>query len=283
MQDVRRRYRPSCLIVLGLEDDAIVAASKSAAGMIHLELEDGMPPEKKAWARTRIRAALSAYDWSGKLTMVRVNSVPTGLFEDDVDAVAEGLPGCIYLTKVQGPDEIAHASAHIGKTEKKYGIPDGTLKLFAYIERIRGLATVEEIAAASPRLIGLSFGGTDLGEEVGYRRNFLGQELETLYAKSRMIVAAHLNGLIALDAPCIVYNDPEATYEQANWACQLGFDAKCCVFRYQIEIVNRAFGPSATELKWAKQLVGMIDQGLMPDEDYGFVKRARKILAESSD
>jgi citrate lyase subunit beta/citryl-CoA lyase len=281
--DLRRRYAPSCLIVLGLEPDRIKAASNSAAGMVHLELEDGTPLEKKAEARFKIRDALKSLDWSGKLTMVRVNSVQTGMFEDDVDVVAPARPGCIYMTKVQGPDEIRYADEYLGKTESKHGLEPGSLKIFAYIERIRALASVEAIASSSHRLIGLSVGATDLGAEVGYRRSFVGQELETLYAKSRVIVAAHLNGLIALDAPLISYDDPEGTYEQANWACRLGFDAKCCIFPYQVEIVNRAFGPSADEIKWAQRLQDVIDSGVMPDEEYGFVKRAKMILAEAKE
>ena len=278
---LRSRFAPSCLIVLGLEHDRIAAASRSNAGMVHLELEDGTPLSKKAQAREIIRDALTAYDWSGKLTMVRVNAVDSGMFEDDVRVVAPARPGCIYITKVQGPEQIVYAENILAAAEDQFGLQSGELKIFAYIERIRGLASVEAIATASPRLIGLSFGGTDLGEEVGYRRNFVGQEWETLYAKSRMIVAAHLNGLIALDAPLVSYDDPEGTYEQANWACRLGFDAKCCIFPYQIDIVNGAFGPSEVEVAWATRLVSLIDSGVMPDEDYGFVKRARRIIREA--
>ena len=280
--DLRRRYAPSCLIVMGVEPEALEAASKSAAGMVHLELEDGMPAEKKAGARVAIRDALQSLDWSGKLTMVRVNPVQSGLFEDDVDVVAPGRPGCIYITKVQGPEDITYADKLLRETEAKHRLEPGSLKIFAYIERIRALASVEAIATSSERLIGLSLGATDLGTEVGYRRSFLGQELESLYAKSRVVVAAHLNGLIALDAPLVAYDEPEETYEQANWACRLGFDAKCCIFPYQVEIVNRAFGPSAIEIEWATKLVRLIETGVMADVEYGFVKRARLILAEAA-
>ncbi len=282
LQDLRRRYAPSCLIVLGLAPDRVEAASRSAAGMVHLELEDGMPMAKKAQARDTIRDALTSLDWTGKLTMVRVNAVDSGLFEDDVRVVAPARPGCIYITKVQGPEQIEYAGTVLAQAERANGLEPGSLKIFAYIERIRGLAAVEAIAASSPRLMGLSFGGTDLGEEVGYRRNFVGEEWETLYAKSRTILAAHLNGLIALDAPLIAYDDPEGTYEQANWACRLGFDAKCCIFPYQVDVVNRAFGPSQVELEWAQRLTSLIESGVMPDEDYGFVKRARRIIAEDA-
>lgn len=280
--ELRRRYRPSCLIVLGVEDRALQAAHASAAGMVHFELEDGIRLENKPRARERIRAALTEMDWGDKLTMVRVNPVDSGLFEDDVDAVAPARPGCIYITKVQGPHDIVEAERILSENERRYGLEPGSLKIFAYVERIRALVSVEAIAASSPRLIGLSVGATDLGAEVGYRRSFVGQELETLYAKSRIIVAAHANGLIALDAPLIAYNDPEATYEQANWACRIGFDAKCCIFPDQAEIVNRAFGPSAQEIEWARGLVALIDSGTMPDEEYGFVKRARLILDEAN-
>src|SRR5580658_7946368 len=105
---IRRRYAPACLIVLGIEPHRFEEASRSAAGIFHLELEDGVPPEKKVLARQRVREALHDLDWTGKLTMVRVNGPHTGLMEDDIDAVSDARPGCIFMTKLQGPDDVKY-------------------------------------------------------------------------------------------------------------------------------------------------------------------------------
>ena len=130
--------------------------------------------------------------------------------------------------------------------------------------------------------MGLSFGGTDLGEEVGYRRQSVGEEWRLLLTRNRARFRRPSQRADRARAPLIAYDDPEGTYEQANWACRLGFDAKCCIFPYQVDVVNRAFGPSQVELEWAQRLTSLIESGVMPDEDYGFVKRARRIIAEDA-
>lgn len=255
-QAARLRYPGlrSGLIVPGLEPARLEKASKSDGDVMHIELEDGVPPDRKAEGRKTIATALQTFDWSGKLTLIRINNVSSGFVEDDVDGVAIGKPTAFLLGKCEGPGDIKYLDHLVSRAEKKYGIAHGTIKLASMIERARALKMVDEIAIASPRMMALYMGPTDLSTEVGYRRTYRGQELEVGWVRTRVMFAAHLAGLLAIDSPTPHYKDLEETYVQARWSYQLGFDAKTCVSPRQLEEVNRAFSPSEEEAKWAEDV-----------------------------
>jgi citrate lyase subunit beta/citryl-CoA lyase len=109
------------------------------------------------------------------------------------------------------------------------------------IERIRALAQVEEIAASHARLLALQIGTHDLSKEFGYRLDMTGPQLETLYAKSRCILAARLAGIEIGDSPYLFSRDLDGTLRSTLWSIQLGFTHKACHAAAQVPIVNRAF------------------------------------------
>ena len=191
----------SGFIMPGLEPRLLQKASSSKAGYIHIELEDGVPDDRKQEARLNFVAALQELDWRGKETMVRINSVDSGFVEDDLDVVTAGRPKIFLLAKCQGPDDIRYVERLVTRAERKHGLTEGSIQLAAMIERARALSQVDEIAAASPRMMALYLGPGDLGNELGYRRSYQPQELETLWVRSRVIFAAHTADLLAIDAP----------------------------------------------------------------------------------
>ena len=87
--------------------------------------------------------------------------------------------------------------------------------------------------------------------EYGYRLDRDGPSWETLYLKSRCILAARLAGIDCIDAAHFHYRDLEGTKRAAEWAAQLGFTGKTCLSPRQVPIVNRAFAPTAEEVAWA--------------------------------
>jgi citrate lyase subunit beta / citryl-CoA lyase len=283
------RQLRSGLITPGLDPTLMKKASESAADFVHIELEDGVAPDRKAEARDKIVDALTTLDWADRLTMVRVNGVESGFLEHDVDVVVPALPRAVVLGKCGGPDEIKYLDRLITRVERDREIPHGTVGIAAMIERASAFATIDEIAAASPRMLALYIGPTDLGTELGYRRTYRGQELEIMFVRSRVVVAAHVAGLFALDSPTIYFRDLELTFEQARWSYQCGFDAKACISPRQIAEVNRAFTPSEEELRWAEEVLeGEADarqegdavwvrQGMMLDA--AMIARARRTVA----
>jgi citrate lyase subunit beta/citryl-CoA lyase len=244
----------SGLITPGGDLRKLEKASMADVDYVHIELEDGVAPERKIEARAVTVEALTRFDWSDKLTLVRVNSVTSGFLEDDVNTVAGGRPTAFLLAKCQGPDDIRYLDQLIAVAEAKYGIDPEAIKIASMIERINALQTIDAISQASRRMMALYIGATDLGTEVGYRRTFRGQEPEVAWVRSRVILAAHAAGLLALDSSCVWYRDQEETYEQARWSYHLGFDGKSAMSPRQVDSINRAFTPTEDEVRWAEQV-----------------------------
>jgi citrate lyase beta subunit len=244
----------SGLITSGLDLNRLQKASAADADFIHIELEDGIPPARKAEARETVVKALSTLDWSGKITMPRVNSVDSGCLEDDIDVVTAGSPTAFLLAKCQGPEDVHYLDRLIDRAERRHGLVSGVIKIALMIERARGFKTMDILATASLRMLAFHIGPTDLSTELGYRRTYVGQELETFFVRSSVVVAAHSNGLLAFDTPCVHFRDQEETYRQARWSYHTGFDAKSCVYPPQLAAVNRAFSPTADEIHWANEV-----------------------------
>jgi citrate lyase subunit beta/citryl-CoA lyase len=279
----------SGMIVPGVNPKHLEKAAASNLDLLHIELEDGINDDRKQEAREVTLKALLTLDFGGKITMPRINNVHSGYVEEDIDVVAEGRPTCFLLAKCGGPEDIHYIDHLITKAERKHKIPVGTIKIASMIERARGLLKVDEIAVASDRMMALYIGPTDLSTEVGYRRTYQGDELETLWPRSRVVFAAHAANLLAIDSPTTYYTDLELTLRQAKWSYHLGFDLKTCVSPRQIDMVNRGFTPSDEETSWAhkvfegkeeaeaKGLSVWVRDGMMIDE--AMVSRAQHILA----
>lgn len=279
------------LITPGLEPRMLEKASRSAAAFVHLELEDGVPASRKQEAREILTSALRSLDWSRKATFVRVNPLESGFLEDDIEQVFDGGPTGFLLAKCRTPEDIVYADRILTRLERTRGSALGEMKLAAMIETSDALANVHEIAAASPRMAALFIGPSDLGNEVGYRRTYKGRELETLFARSTVVFAAHHARLLAVDSPYVYFRDLAGTFEQACWSCRLGFDIKTCVSPKQIDEVRRAFHPSEEDVTWAKHILADSEKAgdggrsvwatddMMADAP--FVSRARNILLQA--
>lgn len=288
---VRTRFPAlrSGLMVPGFNYGHFEKAAKANTDLLHIELEDGVNDDRKQEAREVTLKALQTIDFGSKITMPRINNVHSGFVEDDIAVVTAGRPSAFLLAKCGGPEDIRYIDHLIGRAEKKAGIPEGTIKIASMIERVRALQTVEEIAVASPRMMALYIGATDLSTEVGYRRTYRGQELEVGWARSRVVFAAHAAGLLAIDSPTTYYKDLDETLVQAKWSYHLGFDLKTCVSPRQVEMVNLGFTPSEEETSWAEKVfegkeeaeaAGLsvwVRDGMMIDE--AMVSRATHILA----
>jgi len=242
------------LIVPTLEASRLEKASRCSGSVMHLELEDGVPPERKSEARATLRAALQGLDWGAKLTLVRVNPVTSGFLEDDVAEVIAARPTAFLLAKCQSAADIRHLDHLITEGELKHGLPSGSVKIATMVERVSAFRSLDELAVASERMMAFYLGPGDLGAEVGYRRTYQGREHQLDWYRSMVVCAAHAHGLLAIDSPTLHYHDLEETHDSAYWSYLLGFDAKTCISPRQLEAVNRAFTPGEREVEWAKQV-----------------------------
>jgi citrate lyase subunit beta / citryl-CoA lyase len=248
-----QRSRRSCLAVPGSSPKFVAKARGLAADEVFLDLEDAVAPDAKERARGIVADAVAAGGWGGKVLAVRVNDATTPWAYRDVIEVAERAGqhlDAIVLPKVSGPGQVIWLDLLLGQIERATGQDHPAIGIEAQIEDARGLAEVEAIAAASPRLQALVFGPADFMASVGMRSLQIGAQPPGYlggdafhYPRLRMLVAARAHGLQAIDGPHAAIHDLDGLRRAAASAAALGFDGKWVLHPGQIDTVNAEFSP----------------------------------------
>jgi citrate lyase subunit beta / citryl-CoA lyase len=258
------RSRRSCLSVPGSSPRFLAKARSLNADQVLLDLEDSVAPDAKAEARATVAAALEAGGWDGKVRSVRVNGATTQWAYGDVIDVAERAGrylDTIVLPKVTGPQQVAWLDLLLGQIEQAADLPAGGIGIEAQIEDARGLAEVEQIAGASPRLQALVFGPADFMASLGMRSLEIGAQPSGYtgdafhYPHLKILVAARAHGLQAIDGPYAAIGDTDGLGASAASAAALGYDGKWVIHPGQIEIVNAAFSPGQAEYDRAELIL----------------------------
>jgi citrate lyase subunit beta / citryl-CoA lyase len=262
----RHRPRRSCLAVPGSSARFLEKARGLAADEVFLDLEDAVAPAAKPDARQTVAAALNAGGWGGKIRAVRINDATTQWAYRDVIEVVEAAGrhlDVIVLPKVSGPAHVGWLDLLLGQIEQAIGgEPGRRIGIEAQIEDARGLADVDAIAGASPRLEALVFGPADFMASVGMRSLCVGAEPAGYtggdayhYARMRILVAARAHGLAAIDGPHLAVHDLGGLRRGAISAAALGFDGKWALHPTQIDAINEAFSPSQEEYERAELIL----------------------------
>jgi len=259
--------RRSILSVPGHVQKMHAKALNSEADVVMLDMEDSVPLDAKAAARSQIVDSLHALDWGNKAVAVRINGLDTPFGYQDILAVAEKageLIDTIVVPKVNHPGDIHFVSRLLDGIEMHKGY-QAHINIEASIESAEGLTNVSETARASDRLRTLVFGIADYSASVGARLVSVsghGENEEEIYPGhrwhfplSRIVMAAKANGLLAIDAPYGNFKDREGLEKSAAMSASLGFDGKWVIHPGQIETVNAVFAPSAEDIARAKKVI----------------------------
>jgi citrate lyase subunit beta/citryl-CoA lyase len=251
-----------------------------------IDLEDAVPPSEKALARSMARERLGGSLLAPYEVYVRVNDVRTPYFRDDVDGiVASGLDG-IFLPKAESSEELRETNMLLAQAELRAGLPIGQIRLVPIIESVKGALRAEMMVAASPRVLGLSFGSEDFSLDLGVERSREG--IETQYPRARVALVAHGFGRLAFDTPWTDIADREGLKRETIEGRQLGYTGKCAIHPNQIPIINAAFSPTADEVAWATRVVDAYEAAVQTGTgainldgkliDVPMVARARRVL-----
>lgn len=225
----------SFLFVPGNRPERFVKACATGADAVIVDLEDAVPPSEKLAARTALAGWLSP----AHPVLVRINSVDTEWFRDDL-AVC-GLPGVagIVLSKAERAQDLATVVAA------------GAAAVLPLIESAQGLWNCIELARA-PRVQRLAFGAIDFSFDLGIREGYE----QLLFYRSQLVLASRVAGIAApVDGVTVALDDPERVRQDSSDARALGFGGKLCIHPKQVAIVNAAFAPSAAELAWAARVL----------------------------
>jgi citrate lyase subunit beta/citryl-CoA lyase len=266
----RRRLHRSELAVPGSLPSMFEKAAASSADYVFLDLEDAVAPDDKESARHNVIEALAGIDWraAGKTVSVRINGLDTHyMYRDLIDVVeqAGAHVDTIMIPKVGVPGDVYTVDALISQMEQALGFRH-RIGVEALIETALGMANVEAVAAASPRLEALHFGVADYAASCrartmtigGLNPDYPGDQWHS--ALSRLLVACRANGLRAIDGPFGDFSDPEGFMAGARRAAALGYDGKWAIHPSQVDLANEVFTPPAAEVEQARRVLGALDE-----------------------
>ena len=246
------RLLRSMLFTPGNKPRMIAKTGTLGSDAVILDLEDAVPLAEKESARALVKDAIKQVGVAGAQVFVRVNAVPTGLVADDLSwSVQAGLAG-IVLPKAESGEEIASVGESIAELERERRMELGSVALVPLLETARGVLKANEIARASKRSIAVAFGAVDFTRDMGISLSKDGQEIH--YAMSHVALAARAADVVAIDSPCVEFDDPDRLAWEARRARQLGFRGKLLIHPCQIECVNQLFSPSEEELEYARKV-----------------------------
>lgn len=268
------------------------AIAKGVDGVI-LDLEDSVPHDLKAEARAEVARSISRLRENGEkvAVYVRLNPLDTGLTGDDIEAVVlPGLDG-FALPKLSGRDDIVRYEALVDYFEAKNGVEPGSIEFIANLETAESYAACEEIAKASPRMATL-FAGTardaDVSRSIGF--SFTPGGEETLYLRSRAVLACRANGL---EFPLVgVFQDladPEGAKNFSVKNRELGFKGQVLIHPSHIQVANEVFSPTKFEIDFYAGMIEAFEEAEANGSaavvyegmhvDYAHIKTAREVLA----
>src|SRR5215210_4403481 len=260
-------------VLLGNLEDAVKAENKEKAreGLVKIGQETanlgGASGPTQFW--TRINSLDSPWVLDDLTTLV-----PT--IGDKLDV--------IMVPKVQGAEDIHYVDRILAQLEAKAGL-DRPILVHAILETARGVANIEEICGASPRMQGLSLGPADLaadrrmkttrvgGGHPGYlvRQDPVDGAIEGdrpsyqqdlwHYTISRMVDACATHGIFPFYGPFGDIADVVACEDQFRNAYLLGCVGAWSLHPKQIQIANRVFSPSVDDIRHARRVVAAMGDG----------------------
>jgi citrate lyase beta subunit len=278
----------SLLYVPGISERMILKARDSASDGVIIDLEDGVAPNQKLEARATVVRLLNEIDFSGKEIFVRINALATewGL-EDARAVVAVGAPGLV-IPKCESVEDVTIVAPVM---QSRYHRPIGgkSRKLLCQIETSRGVFASREIAESNELVEGLLFGAADLSRDLGA---ILSQdEIEVLFARSHVLLAARAAGVAAYDSPHFAIDDLEGLRRRCQAARNMGYDGKAAIHPSHLEIINEVFAPTAEQIAEAERVIEAMESaqaeglgairldGKMIDQVH--LSAARKVLEKS--
>ena len=282
-------------------------------------LEDAIPMSDKEAARAGLVEVARTVDMGSTQLWTRVNSLDSPWGLDDlttlVGEIGEQLD-VIMIPKVEGPEDIHYVDRLLAQLEAKAKLSKPIL-VHAILETARGVANIEEICAASPRMQGLSLGPADLAANRRMKTTRVGgghpdylvrddapagadgprydapraahQQDLWHYTIARMVDACVTFGLLPFYGPFGDIKDTVACEDQFRNAYLLGCVGAWSLHPVQVEIAKRVFSPRPSDVAQAQRVIDAMGDGtgaIMLDgkmEDDASVKQCKVVVQLAHD
>ena len=276
----------SLLFIPGNQPKMLEKASHFLPDVYIPDLEDSVGDNDKTDARKVVSENIRLFKESDKLIIPRVNSLESGLFEDDIAAlISKGING-VSVGKIYDTEDIVQIDKIISKYEENLNMQIGTLSLIPWIETASGILESKAILKSSVRIKAAAFGAEDFTSDMGIERQSDNSEIQV--AKNYLAIAARACGVIALDKPFFDFKNSSALVEDCINSKKIGYKGKFAIHPAQIDDINKSFSPSKSDVEHARKVIQVfkeaIEQGRGSTSLNGYVidvpvyKRAQNLI-----
>ena len=237
----------SILFAPGNKPETLAKLPRSAPDGAIIDLEDSVPIDQKATARTiakKVASTLIAKNTNLRV-FIRINATNSNFFNDDISmGFPDGLAG-IVIPKLESVKEVAKA------TDALDAANNPGLLIMAGLETVTGIINSVEITSC-PQIRWCYFGAEDYVADLGGIRR--SDNLEVLFARSQIAQAARLTETKAFDMVVTNFNDKNRFTLEAELARSMGYTGKLCIHPKQVSLANKAFSPKSSEITWAMRV-----------------------------
>ena len=251
------RPRRSLLFMPGSNARALEKARSLPADGLILDIEDSVAPDAKAMARDQIGKAIAAGGFGKREVLIRVNSLDTPWWIDDIDMAGKVRPDGILVPKISTVDDLNAVADRLGKVN-----PDASIRVWAMIETARAVLDADRLAAAAKdsrtRLAGFMFGPNDISRETRIR--MLPGRAAMIPMMTHCILATRAHGLEILDGPYGDISNIDGFAVECAQGRDLGFDGKTLIHPSHIPACNAIFTPPAEEVAQARKIIAAFER-----------------------
>jgi malyl-CoA/(S)-citramalyl-CoA lyase len=247
-------------------------------------LEDAVPTEAKVAARKGFIALSKEVDFGSTGLWTRINALNSPWALDDITEIVAAVGGkldVIMLPKVDGAWDIHYLDQLLAQLEARHKVHKPIL-IHAILETAQGVNNVEAIAAASPRMHGISLGPADLAASRAMKTTRVGgghpdykvladaqdnaprqasQQDLWHYTIAKMVDACAAAGIKPFYGPFGDFSDPVGCETQFRNAFLMGCAGAWSLHPSQIDIAKTVFSPDPVEVAFAMKIIAAMPDG----------------------
>ena len=250
-------------------------------------LEDAIAVDNKEAAREGLVKVGKEIDLGDAALWTRVNSLESPWVLDDLTRLVTEIGdklSVVMVPKVEGAWDIHYVDRLLAQLEAKAGLEQPIL-VHAILETGMGVVNLEEIATASPRMQGMSFGPADLAASRRMKTTRVGgghpgylviadpdpddpeaprakaQQDLWHYSIARMVDACTSAGILPFYGPFGDIKDLDGCEAQFRAAFLMGCVGAWSLHPAQIDVAKKVFSPDPDEVKFARKVIEAIPDG----------------------
>jgi len=250
----------SYLFVPGDSERKMKKAAQAGADALILDLEDSVAAD----ARPAARQLCCEYLADHSNCWVRINPLDSDDAVLDLDAVVAAAPAGIVLPKSGGAEDVVRLESMLAGIEKTQGMDPGQTGILPICtETPAAIFQLGSYAGSSSRLAAMTWGAEDLSAAVGAsaNRDDDGSWLPPYeLARSLCLFGAHTAEVPAIDTVYTDFRDEQGLANYAANARRDGFSGMLAIHPAQVDVINRAFVPTAAELDRAARIVALFEE-----------------------